>query len=147
MMKTSLFLLPLFLFCFLSPAHAVDSQLSFPLEHAMQSGKVLSALHKDIALYWGARKTPAIVQNFGHFKTSKRTNGLGKSKQDACDWALASAIVTLQKRAVREGGNAVINLKSNLNNNPVSSTTTYECLAGSLIINVALTGDVVKLAR
>jgi len=147
MNKKILYFIPVFLFCYISSAFAADTLLSFPIDKAMQNGEVMSALRKNIALYWGEQPTPAVIQNFGNFKTSKRTNGFTKPKQEACEWALASALVALQDRALREGANAVINIKSNINNNPKSSQTQFDCLAGTVMVNVALTGNVVKLAR
>lgn len=147
MNKKILFSIPILFFFFVSSVSAADSLLSFPIDNAMQNGEVLSALRKNVALYWGDQPTPTIVQSYGNFKTSKRTNGLTKPKQEACEWALASALVALQDRAMREGANAVINIQSNINNNPVSSKTHFNCLAGSVIVNVALTGTAVKLAR
>lgn len=147
-MKRKIFLfIPLILFYFVSTASAADSLLSFPIDKAMQNGEVLSALRKNVAIYWGDQLTPSIVQNYGEFKTSKRTNGLTKPKQEACEWALASALVALQDRALREGANALINIQSNINNNPTSSTTHFNCLAGNVMVNVALSGTAVKLAQ
>lgn len=147
MTKKNLFFLPVFLFCFISSAYAADVLLSFPIDKAMENGEVMSSLRKNVALYWGEQPTPNITQIFGNFKTSKRTNAFTKPKQKACEWALASALVYLQDRALREGANAVINIKSNIHNNPTSSQTHFECLAGTMMVNVALTGNIVKLVR
>lgn len=144
--KILLYLSALFFFL-CSPAYGVDSLLNFPIDSAMQNGEVKDALRKNVAIYWGDQATPAVTMALGTFKTSKRTNGLMKPKQEACEWALASALVTLQDRALREGGNAIINVSSNINNNTVSSQTHFDCLVGSVMVNVALSAQVVQLAN
>ncbi len=147
MTKKLLIFIPSLIFCLFSSAFAADTLLTFPIDKAMQNGEVMSALRKNVTIYWGKQSTPGITQNYGNFKTSKRTNGLTKPKQEACEWALASALVYLQDRALREGANAIINIKSNINNNPTSSETEFSCLAGTVMVNVALTGEIVKLAK
>ncbi len=127
-------------------ARAADVKETFSIKDALANDKVKNALVKDVALYWGDQSHPKVLQTYGEYKTSKRTNAFGKSREFACQWALASAIKVLQERAVREGGNAVINIRSNVQNNELSSSDRFECLAGSMMVNAALKGDVVKLA-
>jgi len=124
---------------------AADKMMSYSIAEAIGNTKVQEALIPDVKLYWGEQSHPAIEKMYGEFKTSKRTNALGKSKETACRWALATSLKVLQDRALREGGNAVVNIRSNIRNNEKSSTTEFECLVGSVIVNSALIGDVVKL--
>ncbi len=128
-------------------AVAKDALVHFPIENAFISLKFKSELNPDIKLYWGDQDHPKVKTTFGEYKTSQRTNAFGKAREDACQWALASSIRELQERAAKEGGNAVINIKSNIKNNENSSTTEYDCLAGRMMVNVALKGTVVKLAK
>ncbi len=128
-------------------AWAADQLLSFSIEDAMNDPKIQSALIPGIALYWGDQSHPAIVKKYGEFKASKRANAFRKPKEEACRWALASSLKTLQQRAIKEGGNAVVNIRSNIYNNEKSSTTEFDCLAGNVVANSALKGDVVKLAQ
>ena len=72
---------------------------------------------------------------------------VGKSGEQACEWTLASAIIELQNRASSEGGNAIINIKSNIKNELSSSATDFDCLRGSKMVNVALEGTVVTLGK
>ncbi len=146
-MKKLLLSIPLFFVFLASSAFGADKLLQFPIDHAMQNAEVANAIHNNISLYWGQQKGPAIVQKFGSYKTSKRTNGFAKESQDACEWALASAIKALQERALQSGGDAVINIRSNIKNNPYSSSTHFQCLVGTIMVNTALMGDVVKLAK
>ncbi|MGB3223339.1 MAG: excinuclease ABC subunit A [Desulforhopalus sp.] len=128
-------------------AVAADVKVEIPIQESLDKEKVKSELSGDIAFYWGRQPHPPIVRKIGSFKTSKRTNGLFKSRTDSCSWAMASALVALQSRAEREGGNAVINIVSNINNQEESSVTTYSCLAGAVMVNVALKGTVVTLKK
>ncbi|EIU7865318.1 excinuclease, partial [Vibrio vulnificus] len=55
------------------------------------------------------------------------------------------AMIVLKERAIKEGGNAVVDIKSNYKNNLTSSVDTFQCGAGAMVAGVALTGKVVKL--
>ncbi len=70
-----------------------------------------------------------------------------KENEDACARALASALLVFKDRARKEGGNAVIDLKSNLNDREEASATEYSCMVGSMMVNVALKGTVVTLDK
>jgi len=124
-----------------------NALVQFEIDKALDNPKIIKAIDQDIRLYWDGEKHPNIKTNFGEFKTSKRTNKFGKSREKACQWALASAINVLQKRARREGGNAVVDIKSNIQNKEFSSPDSYECLCGFMMVNIALKGTVVKLAE
>jgi uncharacterized protein YbjQ (UPF0145 family) len=54
-------------------------------------------------------------------------------------------MVALEKRAKQLGANAVVNIVSYYKRIEMSSTTEFECHAGSVIAGVALKGDFVKL--
>lgn len=122
-----------------------DAFLQLSIESALNSVNVKSELFPEIKLYWGDQSYPEPKTVFGEYKTSQRTNAVGKSKEEACQWALAAALKQLQERALKEGGNAVINIKSNIKNRERSSETEYDCLAGSMMVNAALKGTVVKI--
>jgi len=136
----------LLIFALASLAQAEDVQVSFPIKNAIENPKISSKLN-NVKLFWGDQSHATVKTDFGEFKTSQRTNALMKGREEACQWALASALVQLQERAVKEGGNAVINIKSNIKNIEVSSQEDYECLAGAMMVNVALKGNVVRLAE
>jgi len=70
-----------------------------------------------------------------------------KSDQKACQWAFLSAMATLQDRAIKEGGNAVVNIHRYYYKNTFSSSTEFECGAGAVMSGVTMVGDVVKLAE
>lgn len=126
-----------------SHAFARDSVDSYRVDAALASepGKVTP----DIALFFAGQSHPGVAQSFGEFATNKKTNAFGKSDLQACQHVFLSAVIELQERARQEGGNAVINIKSNYRNELRESPTEFTCGAGAVIAGVALVGDVVKL--
>lgn len=147
-MTRNIILSGLILLCFgLNSAYGADALVTFPIKEAMEIEKVKNLFDDDISFYWGSSKHGKVTKKFGSFKTSKRTNGFMKERSQACGWAMASALVALRDRARKEGGNAVINIFSNIKNNEESSETVYSCLAGKVMVNVALKGDVVTIQK
>ncbi|WP_168794927.1 excinuclease ABC subunit A [Paraburkholderia aromaticivorans] len=128
-----------------APAFARDTVSYFPVDQALQSepGKV----SEDIPLYFAGQRHPAVVKTMGEFATNKKTNAFGKSDLQACQHVFLSAVIELQERARKEGGNAVINIKSNYKNELRESATEYTCGAGAVVAGVALTGEVVTLRK
>ncbi|MDE1183547.1 excinuclease ABC subunit A [Paraburkholderia sp.] len=124
---------------------ARDTVAEYPVADALQSepGKV----GDDIPLYFAGQNHPAVVKSMGEFATNKKTNAFGKSDETACKHVFLSAVIELQERARKEGGNAVINIKSNYRNEIRESATQYTCGAGAVIAGVALKGDVVTLRK
>lgn len=128
-------------------AEARDDAMVLSVQDALNSPKAKGVLDGSIAFYFGKTHHPAVVKEFGTYSTNKKTNGFGKSDVDACNWALLSALVTLQERAQKEGGNAVINIESNYKKKEKSFDSEFECHAGAFVTGVALKGDVVKLKK
>lgn len=147
MKKTNATMLLMALTLVSSNVMARDDVLDFSIAEAMATPKISNAIGEGITFYFGNQKHGKVTKQIGNFSTNKKTNAFGKSDKEACDWVFASAMKTLKQRAVKEGGNAIINIKSNYKGNLTSSDTEYQCGAGSVIAGVALTGDVVILAE
>lgn len=124
---------------------ARDDQLIFPLKDALETPAAQSKLDKDVKLFFGKQKYPKPMQIIGEWKTNKKTNAFNKSDKEACEWVFLSAVLELQERARQEGGNAVVDIRSNYKNHEVSSETEYTCGAGGLMAGAAFKGTVVKL--
>lgn len=77
--------------------------------------------------------------------TNKKTNAFNKSDEAACEWALQSALLTLQDAARKANANAVTNLVSYYKKNERKDATTYECHAGAVVAGVALKGDLARI--
>ena len=101
---------------------------------------------KDVAFYFGNQPHPAIAKTIRAVTTAQRSNAAGSTTKDApCARAFVSALLRLQSAALKEGGNAVIDIKSNYKHNEVSSETQFQCATGVLMSGVALKGTIVKL--
>jgi hypothetical protein len=130
-----------------SVAQARDDRLMFPVKDAMATGQTTKdRLDPEIPLYFG-KKTPAVEKKIGEWTSNKKTNATNKSDKDACEIAFVSAALSLQQRAKREGGNAVVNIKSVYKNEDVENDTEYLCGAGTFSAGVALRGTVVTLKK
>ncbi|KUY57199.1 MULTISPECIES: hypothetical protein [unclassified Burkholderia] len=126
-----------------SVAHARDTINDYPIESALKSEE--GKLDNGIALYFGDQAHPRVIKSYGSFATNKKTNSFGKSDEAACQHVFLSAVIELQARARKEGGNAVIGIKSNYRNVLRSSATEFTCGAGAIVAGAALTGEIVTL--
>jgi uncharacterized protein YbjQ (UPF0145 family) len=126
---------------------ARDTKHLFSIQDALASPAYDGRLNEDIKLYFGNQGHDQISKNLGDFVTNRKTNGFGKSDQKACEWALLSALLVLQERAVAEGGNAIVNIRSFYKKNEWSSDAQYECHAGAIMAGVALKGTVVRIGK
>lgn len=128
-----------------SPVLARDERQMYPVDSALSTPVAQEKLDKGVKLYFGNQKHAKPVTDHGEWATNKKTNALNKSDREACEWAFLSAVLELQERARKQGGNAVVNIKSNYKNTETISDTEYMCGAGTVMAGVALKGTVVKL--
>lgn len=128
-------------------ALARDDRNMYPLEDPLNTEAAKEKLDPEVKLYFGNQKHTKVEKRYGEWGTNKKTNAFGKSDKQACEWAFLSAVMELQERARKEGGNAVVNIRSNYKNQTTSSETEYMCGSGAIMAGVALKGDVVKLAK
>jgi hypothetical protein len=132
----------------LSPAPAVarntmhDYSIEFALESEAAKGKVL-----DVPIYFSGQSHSAVAADLGVFTANRRTNAFNKSDEAACEIAFLSAVISLQTRAQREGGDAVVDIKSITKHSELESATQFRCAAGNVVANVVLTGRVVRLSK
>jgi uncharacterized protein YbjQ (UPF0145 family) len=123
-----------------------DDHIKLPIQGALEKGQSYKdTVGSDIKLFWGTQKTPAVDRKMGEFTSNKKTNAANKSDQEACDLAFISAVIALQQRARKEGGNAVVNIRSVYKQEDSDSPTEFICGAGKIMAGVALRGTVVKL--
>jgi uncharacterized protein YbjQ (UPF0145 family) len=128
-----------------SPTFARDDIGAYPLSTALNSADAKAKLGNSIKFAFGSTSVGAVKKNHGEFRSNKKTNAFGKSDEAACNRAFLSAMISLRDRAVLEGGNAVINIRSNYKNNTTSSNDSFQCGAGGIMAGVALIGDVVTV--
>jgi hypothetical protein len=128
-------------------AAARDDVQAYPLQDALGTPSAMQKLDPQIKLYFGNQPHPQIAKDIGEWKTNKKTNGFGKSDKVACEWAFLSAVLELQQRARKEGGNAVVSIRSNYKDIERSSATEYTCGSGATVSGVAFKARVVKLVE
>lgn len=128
---------------FSSNVQARNDVLTLPLDSIIGTDKANQAL-LDIPIYFAGQSHPEISSTWGEITTSRKTNAVGKSDEEACQWVLLSALKVLQEAASKQGYDAVVNIRSNYQHNEFSSATEFQCGAGRIMAGVALKGDLVK---
>jgi hypothetical protein len=128
-------------------AIARDDKHMFPIKAALSTPEAKEKLGNGVAFYFGNQKHPRVEKTIGEYVSNKKTNAANKSDEKACEWVFLTAMLALRDRAVSEGGDAVVNIKSYYKKNEVASDSQYECHAGAFVAGVALKGTVVKLAK
>lgn len=126
-------------------ALARSDLLVIPVETATADEKASNLL--DVPYYLAGQRHPAIAKDLGVYRSNQRTNAFLKSDERACSIAFLSAIIALQKRAQRLGGDAVVDIKSITKDRDLESSTAFRCAAGNVVANVALSGRVVKFTK
>lgn len=129
-----------------SPAQARDKRVQFDIASAIAAGKADGTLDGSVTFYFEGQATPRLFAEFGPANTNRKTNAVGKSEREACQWAMLGALVALQDAAKARGADAVVGLRSNFKREVFSSATQYECGAGRLMAGVALMGTYAKVA-
>jgi hypothetical protein len=126
-------------------AIARDTRHMYSIAQAMKTANTDKRIDKNVRMYFGTQPHPSVAERFGTYTSNKKTNAFNKSDKMACEWAFLSAILTFQERALREGGNAVVNIRSYYKKQNVSSRTEYMCGAGTFVAGMTFRGEVVKL--
>lgn len=126
-----------------TPAFAREDFHDFPVKDAAESELGKERLF-DVPYYMKGQKHPPVASEIGIYTANKRTSGVFKSDEGACKVAFLSALISLQQRANRMGGDGVIDIRSITRHNNLESPTEFRCIAGNIIVNVALEGRVVR---
>ena len=126
-----------------TPAAARDDFYNLPVKKATESDKGKETL-LHVPFYMAGQKHARVDNDLGTFKANRRTNAFNKSDERACNIAVHSPIISLQERARKLGGDAVVDIKSITKNQSLVSATEFRCVAGNVVANVALTGRIVK---
>lgn len=113
-----------------------------PIQQDLNSDLARQKLNPTIALSFSQGAVPG--QNLGTYVSNKKTNSTNKDAPEACRIAFISALISLQNRAAQLGGNAVVNIHSYYNKNPVYNASSYQCEDGFWMTGVALRGTVVR---
>ena len=147
MRQTALLISVIALLFSASTGDARNTLHQLSIADALAEGEAKGVLIDGVALYFGDQATPAVASNHGQFTANRKTNAFNKSDEQACIWAFLTAIKSLQDRARKQGGNAVINIYSYYYKNEFVSETEFQCGAGNMVAGVTMIGDVVTLAE
>ena len=129
---------------FSSSSYARNDVNNYSIKEALNSDAAAGKLN-DVQLFFGEQEHSKVLKEKGLTKVNKKTNAFNKSDEEACEWVFLSAVIALQNKAQKEGANAVINIKSNYQNNLTSSNEKFQCGSGTIIAGVALTGELVTI--
>lgn len=128
-------------------AMARDDRNMWSISEAMGTEDAKQKLNKNIRFYFGDQSHPKIIKNYGEYMSNKKTNAFNKTDERACQWNFLSAMLSFQDRALRMGGNAVVNIRSYYKKNSISSQAEFECGSGAFVSGVTFLGDVVQIAE
>jgi uncharacterized protein YbjQ (UPF0145 family) len=109
---------------------------------ATQSGKLDGSVKFYLA---GTQPTGQITVINDNVTTNRKTNAFGKQEQATCDWALQSALISLQDDAKKAGANAVVDIVSNYDDKEYRDSQNYECHVGFLMSGVELKAKLAKV--
>lgn len=127
-------------------AHAADTRLELSLQELVDSPLAKSAgIDGSVRFYLAGQSHPAVKQRLGEDVSNKKTNGVGKSDVESCQWVALSVLKAFQDSAKARGANAVIDITSYFKKNEFRSATNYECHAGNIMSGVALKGTYAKI--
>jgi len=127
-------------------SQARDTALYLPFEKVVQQMLNEKKLDGSVKFYLaGVQPRGKVNVVSANAVTNKKTNAFNKSDEAACEWALQSALLTMQDAARKVNANAVTNIASYYKKNERKDATTYECHAGAVIAGVAIKGDLARV--
>lgn len=121
---------------------ARDDVKYFSISSAINTEKAKEVLDPSIKISFGSGSHGKFIVR--GITSNKKTNAFRKSDEEACSWALLSALKSFQDRAVREGGTKVLNLVGYYKRKKYDSKTKFQCGAGNIMAGVTLKGDIAK---
>ncbi|MGL6289732.1 MAG: excinuclease ATPase subunit [Silanimonas sp.] len=128
-------------------AEARNTRLEVSFADTVQRGLAEGVLDGSVRFFLAGQAHPAVQQALGDGASSRKTNAVGKSDDEACEWAALSVLKAFQEQAKQKGANAVVNLVSNYNRVEFRGDGVYECRAGGLMAGVAMKGEYANVAE
>ncbi|WP_233841445.1 excinuclease [Dyella sp. 2HG41-7] len=126
-------------------ASAKDKIEHYPFANAVaeatQSGKLDGTVKFYLAGNQPNGQVTVVKENVS---VNRKTNAFGKKDQPTCDWALQSALISLQAEAKEAGANAVVGIVSDYDQE-YRDGEKYECHIGFLMSGVIMKGNLAKV--
>ena len=114
--------------CSAVPALAADHVITVTFDSIAaiptKSGEML-----DKSMFRFGPAVPGAIED----TSAASSNGLGKSKEDACRWALLSSFIKLQAKA-KQAGKKVVGLRTYAGATEGASKDNLVCLAGAMVV-------------
>lgn len=127
-------------------SQARDTALYLPFEKVVQQMTAEKKLDGSVKFYLaGVQPRGKVTVVSPSAVTNKKTNAFNKTDEAACEWALQSALITMQDAAKKVNANAVTNISSFYKKVERKDATTYECHAGAVMAGVAIKGDLSRV--
>ncbi|MDA3043344.1 MULTISPECIES: excinuclease ABC subunit A [unclassified Campylobacter] len=123
-------------------AFAKNDVKKFSISKALSDPAVKSVLDPSVQLSFGKKGGGKKIT--GLISSNKKANKVGKSEEEACFRAFASAMISFQERAKREGGNKAVNLSSYYYKHEFVSDKEFECGIGNIMVGVTFRGYIAK---
>ena len=114
-----------------------DGMQKLSIKKALSDSRANAKLDRSIRLSFG--KTGGSSREY---TAIRRTNGLNKTTEEACNRAFLSAVIALQNRAKKQGKRSVVGIYSYHKKNIYSSSSRFQCEDGKMMSAVTLKGKV-----
>jgi uncharacterized protein YbjQ (UPF0145 family) len=120
-------------------SQARDTTHYLPFETVVAQATAAGKLDGTVKFYLAGKKPAGKVTVINpQITTSQKTNAFNKGDEEACAWAMQSAVIKLANAAKAAGANAVIEIASNYQGKEYKNPENYECHAGAIMAGVAL---------
>ena len=126
-------------------AQAKDDLALYSINEALSTREGKTQLDPGVKLYFANQAHPKAEVSLGTWVTNKKFPLLNKPPKAVCEYTFIDALQELQRRALKEGGNAVVGIESYYKKMARPSTDKYMCGVGYVAIGVALRGTVIKV--
>ncbi|KAI3593081.1 Excinuclease ATPase subunit [Cupriavidus sp. U2] len=130
-----------------APAAARDTRYMLPFADVLNMPEAQEKLDGSVKFYLSGARTPKVLERKDSDVSNKKTNGVGKSDEEACRWAALSALIAFQEKAKSVGANAVVDMVSYYRKDTNASASEYECHAGAVVAGVTLKGTYANVAN
>ena len=125
-------------------AQARNTEVFVPAQSATRSQHARNYL-LDVPYYMKGQPEAPRGKVLSTVTTRQATRGAFRSDEASCRVAFLTALRELQREARRTGGDAVVDIVSVTRDVRSESPTDFRCIAGAVVVHVALQGTVVDL--
>ncbi len=125
-------------------AVAMDMPLHLPLAEVVGGHNYAARVGDSVTFVFGATRDG---ETLGTISSAQRKRNTDNTDEAACQFTLLAALADLRDQAVRQGGDAVVDIVSDYRERPFSSAGEYECHVGSNGVFVTLKGTLMRLRK